>query len=394
MLAAPPGAHHVAQRRVGPRTLRSSASGRVELLDADKGHVAMRMALLAGDEIHVDLALHSTRRSTRPTPTRRSSSMTGGSAPRPARGAERHGCGAGSWRHDEERQGSTQAAAPGAGAGGSTGPPWCSCQPQVGVGRALEDALGPCAGVFGSLALVAVGQQEHERRRLAPLGARGGHELVEHDLRAVDEIPYWASHTTGGRVPARCSRLDPRRQLAERAVCTSKAALARGIAAGRVVPPGLGVVEHGVAVTERAALDVLAREPDRHAVFEQGREGELLSRGPVDRALVGLAKAARRRSRPRSSLRWVTKPAGRSSSASLSARSRSSATPVVSAGLRRAPPPRPSFDESRRGAVTPACPRGSSGASEPVLRARRRSGHAPEAPPPALAHGRVLRHTL
>ena len=38
------------------------------------------------------------------------------------------------------------------------------------------------------LALVAVRQQEDERRRQPPLGAAGGDELVEDDLRAVDEV--------------------------------------------------------------------------------------------------------------------------------------------------------------------------------------------------------------
>src|SRR5205085_4223462 len=42
---------------------------------------------------------------------------------------------------------------------------------------------------LGPLAFVAVRQEEDERRRQAPLGAARGDELVEHDLRAVDEIP-------------------------------------------------------------------------------------------------------------------------------------------------------------------------------------------------------------
>ena len=53
---------------------------------------------------------------------------------------------------------------------------------------ACEEPLGTRARVLGSLAFVAVGQQEHERRRQSPLRAAGRDELIEHHLGAVDEI--------------------------------------------------------------------------------------------------------------------------------------------------------------------------------------------------------------
>src|SRR5665213_3055233 len=40
--------------------------------------------------------------------------------------------------------------------------------------------------------------------------------------------------------------------------------------------------EVAVALDEGAAHRVLAREPDRKALIEQGREGQVLGRGPVD----------------------------------------------------------------------------------------------------------------
>ena len=58
----------------------------------------------------------------------------------------------------------------------------------VDVGRRLEETLGACARVLGSLAFVAVRQQEHERRLQSPLRASRRHELVEDHLRAVDEV--------------------------------------------------------------------------------------------------------------------------------------------------------------------------------------------------------------
>ena len=41
-------------------------------------------------------------------------------------------------------------------------------QPQVDVGRRLQEALGPRARVLGPLAFVAVRQQQHQRRLAAP----------------------------------------------------------------------------------------------------------------------------------------------------------------------------------------------------------------------------------
>ena len=91
---------------------------------------------------------------------------------------------------------------------------------------------------------------------------------------------------------------------------------------------GVRVVEHGVAVAERAALDVLAGQPDRHAVGEDAGKRQLLGRRPVDRPLGRVGERGLRRSRPRSSFLWNVKPSGVASSASLISRSRSSGTPV------------------------------------------------------------------
>ena len=92
---------------------------------------------------------------------------------------------------------------------------------QVDVGRRLEEALGACARVLGSLAFVAVRQQEHERRLQSPLRASRRHELVEDDLRAVDEVAVLRFPDDEAlAAPGCCSRTRSRRRraLAERAV--------------------------------------------------------------------------------------------------------------------------------------------------------------------------------
>ncbi len=58
----------------------------------------------------------------------------------------------------------------------------------VDVGGELQEALGTRARVVGPLPFVRVRQQQDERRALPPLAARRHQELVDDDLRAVDEV--------------------------------------------------------------------------------------------------------------------------------------------------------------------------------------------------------------
>ena len=60
--------------------------------------------------------------------------------------------------------------------------------PQVVLGAQREEALDARAGVLGALALEAVGEQQREAATLAPLVLGGDDELVDDDLRAVDEV--------------------------------------------------------------------------------------------------------------------------------------------------------------------------------------------------------------
>ena len=58
----------------------------------------------------------------------------------------------------------------------------------VVAGGEVQVALDARAGVLGSLAFVAVRQQQDEAGEQAPLGFAGGDELVDDDLRAVGEV--------------------------------------------------------------------------------------------------------------------------------------------------------------------------------------------------------------
>ena len=52
----------------------------------------------------------------------------------------------------------------------------------------LNEALDAGAGVFRSLAFVAVGEKQHEAGEQVPLGFSGGDELIDDGLRDVHEV--------------------------------------------------------------------------------------------------------------------------------------------------------------------------------------------------------------
>ena len=58
----------------------------------------------------------------------------------------------------------------------------------VEVGAALQEALQTCAGVFGPLAFVTMGQQERQTRHAVPLTFRCGNKLVNNGLGAVEKV--------------------------------------------------------------------------------------------------------------------------------------------------------------------------------------------------------------
>ena len=109
---------------------------------------------------------------------------------------------------------------------------------QIDVGGRLEEPLDARARVIRPLALVAVRQQQHERRRQSPLGAARRDELVDDHLRAVDEIAVlrFPDHQPR-RAPGCCSRTRSRSSRTRSAGCcrsrTPRAPAAAAAAARR-----------------------------------------------------------------------------------------------------------------------------------------------------------------
>ena len=120
------------------------------------------------------------------------------------------------------------------------------------------------------------------------------------------------------------------RRLGERAVVDlERGPRLRQLLQRHVLDARVGVVQHRVAVAERAALHVLAGEADRRALGQDAGKRQLLGAGPVHGALVrGWPSIARFRSRPRSSFLWTVNPSGVASSDSFRSRSSSIGTPV------------------------------------------------------------------
>ena len=59
---------------------------------------------------------------------------------------------------------------------------------KIDVGRRLKDALGPSGRVIRSLAFIGVRQQKHERGFQTPLRSTRRDELIQDNLRSVQEV--------------------------------------------------------------------------------------------------------------------------------------------------------------------------------------------------------------
>ena len=154
----------------------------------------------------------------------------------------------------------------------------------------LQEPLDAAGRVLGALALVPVRQEDDESRLAHPLGLARAEELVDDDLRAVDEVAELRlpdAQDVGGLV--RVAELEAEDAvLREEAVVDGQLRrLVRVYVVDEAVLAAVVlVVDDGVPVRERAALDVLAREADGHAVQEQRAERQRLAERPVD-ALAG-----------------------------------------------------------------------------------------------------------
>jgi hypothetical protein len=137
---------------------------------------------------------------------------------------------------------------------------------KVDISSGVEKTLRTGARVLRALALVAVRQQKYERRRERPLGSARGDELVEHHLRAVDEVAVLRlpNHESAGFLHVVAELKADDRVFAQRTVVDFERSARLGKFLQRYqLPAGLSIVKDGMSMTEGAAFDVLARHPNR-----------------------------------------------------------------------------------------------------------------------------------
>ena len=148
----------------------------------------------------------------------------------------------------------------------------------------LEEAFEPRARVFGSLAFVAVGKKQDNGARTAPFGFRRRDELIDDDLRPVGEISK-----------LRFPQIELGRKIHRVAVIETEDGIFRewavidaklGLVGAKMIERDIAlaiffVVEHAVALAERAATAILAGKPHRSALEKERAEGERLGKGPV-----------------------------------------------------------------------------------------------------------------
>ncbi len=150
--------------------------------------------------------------------------------------------------------------------------------------------------MLGTLAFVAVGQEQHDGRRATPLALRGGDELVDDDLRAVGEVAKLGFPDTEHRgVVHRVAVVEAEDGvLGERAVIDAEARLIGPEIHQRNVPLTIHlIIKHAMAMAEGTATAILTGEAHGGLFEEQRPKGERLGESPVVGAacLPGLESA-------------------------------------------------------------------------------------------------------
>ena len=170
-------------------------------------------------------------------------------------------------RHHDQRLAERR----GASAGAARGSTWPACvrlhDLDVVLGAELQEALEPRQLMLRPLALVAVRQQHHEAAHAQPLALARADELVDDDLRAVGEVAELRlPHHQAVRVGEAVAVLEAEHAvLGQQAVDRPRSCACSGARwfSGMYCSSVVWSMQHRVALAERAAPAVLARQPDR-----------------------------------------------------------------------------------------------------------------------------------
>ena len=159
----------------------------------------------------------------------------------------------------------------------------------VDLSRHLQKAFETTGRVIRALSLIAVGQEQHQRWRLIPLGKAGEDKLIDDRLGDVDKIailglpeyqPFRALNViaifkadSGG--------------FAQGAVVNFKGGFGLGqVVQGCIGRAAFGIRENGMAMTKGATLDIFAGDTNGCALRQDGSKGQLLGNRPVNGGFV------------------------------------------------------------------------------------------------------------
>ena len=196
----------------------------------------------------------------------------------------------------------------------------------VVLGVELQEALEPGRAVLRTLPLVAVRQEVDQAAQAQPLALARADELVVVDLGAVGEVAELGlpDRQAVGVGQAVAVLEAEHALLGQDAVDHLDAGLlGLEVLQRDVLLLGDLVVDDRVALAERAAADILARQADREALDQQRGEGQMLGGRPVDAGalLDRLAPLLDHPAQP--GMDVERRPGGRSSSGRARAASRS-----------------------------------------------------------------------
>ncbi len=149
----------------------------------------------------------------------------------------------------------------------------------------LQEALQTRGGMFRPLPFIAVRQKHHQARHAQPLALARGDELVDRDLRAVDEVAElrFPQHQ-GVRLGEAVAVFETKhREFRQHRVDDLEARLLVGDVVERAIELlGFLIDDHRVALGKRAALAVLAGQANGKALVQQRGKRQRLGRRPVD----------------------------------------------------------------------------------------------------------------
>src|SRR5579872_5343644 len=150
--------------------------------------------------------------------------------------------------------------------------------------REREKAFETRTGMFGAAPFKTVRQQEDQARQPTPLVFRADNELIDNDLRGVDEVAILRlpENQAFGRIQAVTIIETKNTSFGQRAVeDIDRRLVRREMLQWHVRMTILVIIKDGMPLAEGASRAVLTAQPDRTSFRGKAGEGQGFRRGPI-----------------------------------------------------------------------------------------------------------------